>query len=282
MTSSESSYYLTDGLGSTMATVDSDGDVVNEYTYDVFGATRSESGAQDNEFQFAGQQVDGSTGLQYLRARYYDMETGRFISRDPILVEPGVVTSPYAYASGNPVNLTDPAGLCSLWVRIFDPTGYVNCVLEDVVGGLNEAEREYCVGHGLDRAQKCYDAHNAADEAVIAVTSVYGNRDDDVTAAFRHCLWSGFMACKFRSGQAKLFGDLHEDYAENENSDRQLALHNNRVGRLIGEYYRGRPNATKFIASECLRAVHDGRLFTDRHLFDEGAWDAVGTVGGGA
>ena len=67
-----------------MATVDSDGDVVNSYTYDVFGETRSESGAQANEFQFAGQQVDGSTGLQYLRARYYDMETGRFISpRNP-------------------------------------------------------------------------------------------------------------------------------------------------------------------------------------------------------
>ncbi len=86
VTSCESYYYLTDGLGSTMATVDSDGDVVNEYTYDVFGETRSESGAQDNEFQFAGQQVDGSTGLQYLRARYYDMEIGRFISRDPLAV----------------------------------------------------------------------------------------------------------------------------------------------------------------------------------------------------
>ncbi len=102
VTSSESYYYLTDGLGSTMATVDSDGDVVNEYTYDVFGATRSESGAQDNEFQFAGQQVDGSTGLQYLRARYYDMETGRFMSREPLECSRMVERHSFGYTGCRP------------------------------------------------------------------------------------------------------------------------------------------------------------------------------------
>jgi RHS repeat-associated protein len=63
------------------------------------------------EFQFAGEQVDGSTGLQYLRNRYYDMETGRFISRDPLSAMPGWVEHPYMYASANPVNLVDPLGL---------------------------------------------------------------------------------------------------------------------------------------------------------------------------
>jgi RHS repeat-associated protein len=37
------------------------------------------------------QWVDGSTGLQYLRSRNYDMETGRFISRDPLSSMPGWV-----------------------------------------------------------------------------------------------------------------------------------------------------------------------------------------------
>jgi hypothetical protein len=41
--------------------------VVNTYDYDVFGALRDSSGAQANDFTFAGEQVDGSTGLQYLR-----------------------------------------------------------------------------------------------------------------------------------------------------------------------------------------------------------------------
>jgi RHS repeat-associated protein len=82
VTPTETYHYLADGLGSTMKTVDSSGVMVNEYECDVYGTLRSSSGSQDNEFQFAGQQTD-PTGLQYLRARYYDMETGRLISRDP-------------------------------------------------------------------------------------------------------------------------------------------------------------------------------------------------------
>ena len=64
-------YYLGDGLGSTMKTTDSTGAVVNTYEYDVYGNVTSSSGAQPNEFEFAGEQID-PTGLQYLRARYYD------------------------------------------------------------------------------------------------------------------------------------------------------------------------------------------------------------------
>jgi len=39
------------------------------WDYDVFGGVRPTSGGQPNDFTFAGEQVDGSTGLQYLRAR---------------------------------------------------------------------------------------------------------------------------------------------------------------------------------------------------------------------
>ena len=49
-------YYLSDGLGSTMALTDADGDVVNGYDYDVFGALRDSSGSQPNDFTFAGEQ----------------------------------------------------------------------------------------------------------------------------------------------------------------------------------------------------------------------------------
>jgi hypothetical protein len=39
------------------------------WDYDVFGAVRDLTGSQPNDFTFAGEQTDGSTGLQYLRAR---------------------------------------------------------------------------------------------------------------------------------------------------------------------------------------------------------------------
>jgi RHS repeat-associated protein len=106
-------YYLTDGLGSTLALADDQGDVVNTYDYDVFGALRDSSGSQANDFTFAGEQVDDSTGLQYLRARYYDMETGRFIARDPINGNPRVPATQNAFPFGfnNPVTMVDPLGL---------------------------------------------------------------------------------------------------------------------------------------------------------------------------
>jgi RHS repeat-associated protein len=94
------------GLGSTTQLTGSTGAVVKTYQYDAYGSVRSQTGTQPNEFTFTGEQVD-SSGLQYLRARYYDGATGRFVGRDPL-----PLMQRYAYVGGNPVNLTDPSGLC--------------------------------------------------------------------------------------------------------------------------------------------------------------------------
>ncbi|MEO6045229.1 MAG: RHS repeat-associated core domain-containing protein [Tepidiformaceae bacterium] len=102
-------YYLADGLGSTMKTVDATGAVVNGYTYDIYGKKTSSTGSQPNEFDFAGQQTD-PTGLQYLRARYSDPETGGFVSRDPLSATPGWPGNPLGYVGGNPASRVDPSG----------------------------------------------------------------------------------------------------------------------------------------------------------------------------
>jgi RHS repeat-associated protein len=104
-------YYLTDGLGSTMKTVDASGNVVNAYEYDIYGAKTSSSGGQANEFDFAGQETDGSTGLQYLRARYYDPATGTFASREPLASMPKWTDGKFGYAGASPTNNVDPTGL---------------------------------------------------------------------------------------------------------------------------------------------------------------------------
>jgi len=101
-------YYLADGLGSTMAVVDSSGNSQKSYAYDVYGEA-TPSGGLASEFDFAGQQTDG-TGLQYLRARYYDPETGTFLSREPLAKAPSWLGNPTAYAAGNPARLSDPSG----------------------------------------------------------------------------------------------------------------------------------------------------------------------------
>jgi RHS repeat-associated protein len=97
--------------------------VVKTYGYDVYGKVTSSSGSAPNEFDFAGQQTD-PTGLQYLRARYYDPGTGRFLSRDPLSAGPGWSQHPLAYGNGNPARFVDPLGLCG-WTDPFGCAGDV-------------------------------------------------------------------------------------------------------------------------------------------------------------
>ena len=104
------SYYLADGLGSTMAVVDASGTVQTSYQYDVYGEVTGGSGSLANEFDFAGQQTD-PTGLQYLRARYYDPGTGVFLSRDPLAAETWWLSNGFGYGSCDPVAVTDPTGM---------------------------------------------------------------------------------------------------------------------------------------------------------------------------
>jgi YD repeat-containing protein len=51
-------YYLADGLASTTGLTDGEANLVGTYTYDVFGAIRSETGGQANDYRFTGQQLD--------------------------------------------------------------------------------------------------------------------------------------------------------------------------------------------------------------------------------
>ena len=103
---------LPDGLGSIRALTNSQGQITNTYDYDAFGNDRTPQPSRATGYGFAGEPVDPSTGLTYLRARYYDPITGRFTARDN-LVQGGPGTQGfdrYTYANNNPVNWTDPSG----------------------------------------------------------------------------------------------------------------------------------------------------------------------------
>ena len=102
-------YYHADGLGSIVALTDGTGKTAQAYEYDAFGRLHDRMNAIRQPYAFTGREWDKETGLYYYRARYYDAETGRFTTKDPIGFRGGV--NLYGYVGGNPVNFKDPAGL---------------------------------------------------------------------------------------------------------------------------------------------------------------------------
>ena len=104
--------YHYDTPGNTVAVTDDNGTVVESYNYDEFGATLTSSPANSsNPFRYVGEYgvLDEGNGLLYMRARYYDTNTGRFLSRDPLGFKGGDLNL-YAYVGGNPVDHVDPLG----------------------------------------------------------------------------------------------------------------------------------------------------------------------------
>jgi RHS repeat-associated protein len=74
------------------------------------GATLPTTG-QPQTKGYISERYDPETGLQYLHARYYDPDAGRFVTPDtwdPTLI--GVDINRYAYANDDPINLSDPNG----------------------------------------------------------------------------------------------------------------------------------------------------------------------------
>jgi RHS repeat-associated protein len=113
-------YYHLNHLGSAVALSSSTGALVERYDYDVFGSPQflsptylSQPGSTvDNPHLFAGRRYDAGTGLYYLRARWYEPNTGRFLQPDPAgfgNTDPRTLHR-YAYSANDPINNVDPSG----------------------------------------------------------------------------------------------------------------------------------------------------------------------------
>jgi RHS repeat-associated protein len=103
-------YHVNDGLGSVRQLVDAAGQVVQGYSFIPFGVPLGESGGEPDGF--TGEQWDASTGLVFLRARYYQPGTGRFVSKDSWegnLRQPQTLNG-FSYVENNAVNRADPTG----------------------------------------------------------------------------------------------------------------------------------------------------------------------------
>lgn len=101
------SYYHYDYRGSTTAITNEAQNVTHSYSYDPFGKVLAKTEADANPFQYVGQhgvQYESPT-LTFMRARYYDPTTGRFVSEDPIWH-----LNLYPYTDNNPITRIDSNG----------------------------------------------------------------------------------------------------------------------------------------------------------------------------
>ncbi len=124
---STTTYFHEDAVGSIRLVTDSNGNVVFSDNYQPFGQDNSSTGS--SIYKFTGKPVSQTTGLYYEYARWYDPTVGRFISPDPKkghLWDPQTLNQ-YVYAVDQPTGITDPSGMdgCGIFSSV---CGFANTV----------------------------------------------------------------------------------------------------------------------------------------------------------
>lgn len=103
-------YYEKDHLGSVRVVVNESKNIESWTDFYPYGKeSRSSSSINEPTENFTGHQLDIESSMLYAGARYYDNQTGRFISVDP-LTKNYPSLSPFVYAANNPSIMVDPDG----------------------------------------------------------------------------------------------------------------------------------------------------------------------------
>jgi RHS repeat-associated protein len=131
----EVNYYHYDGLGSIRMLTDSHGANTDSYDYEAFGVLLTQTGNTENNYLYTGEQIDPNTGNYYLRARYYNPASGRFLSMDSFggLSQNPMTLHKYLYANADPVKMIDPTGHFSL--GSFGTSNTIRGILITMKGG---------------------------------------------------------------------------------------------------------------------------------------------------
>jgi len=100
-------YIHGDNIGSSLIYTDENGNKIFGTNYLPFGKELNNYATINSKFKFTGKNYDADNGLNYFNARYYNPNTGSFVSNDPMFkTEDGG----YQYVNNNPLIITDPSG----------------------------------------------------------------------------------------------------------------------------------------------------------------------------
>lgn len=130
----------TDRLGNMIALTDSAKNVYRAYQYDPWGnhlAFQCCGDTTSHRPRWKGALWMGSeVGLYYMRARWYEPRTGRFLSEDPLGLGGGI--NQYVFGGDDPINRGDPTGRdwCepNFWYDVWECVGgegFYDCQMAD-------------------------------------------------------------------------------------------------------------------------------------------------------
>ena len=104
-------------------------------TYDAWGNVLDKSvsvpALATIRYRFQGREWSAATGLANFRMRWYDPETGRWLSKDPIGLSGGL--NLYAFCGNDAINQTDPHGCFGLSIGL---GGLVGGIVGAISGGI--------------------------------------------------------------------------------------------------------------------------------------------------
>ncbi len=133
----EPTYIHHDQLGSTRVLTNNSGEPAATFTYGSYGGLTAKTGAATTALGYAGEYTLGQSGLQYLRARFYDSTTAQFLTRDPGVE---VTQQPYAYAGDDSLTLYDRTGqACEEPVNF---GGFIHSVIPNPIDCFAEGAKE--------------------------------------------------------------------------------------------------------------------------------------------
>ena len=205
----EPTYLHHDQVGSTRMLTDATGEALASFTYEAYGQLAAKTGTATTPLGYAGQYTDVDTGLQYLRARFYDPATAQFPTRDPIEYLTG---QPYVYAFDNPLVYGDPTGLLGIALPLACATPVTAAICAGAASAAGTAAANACASNAT-----CSDA---VEEVAGKVEGVVNNvADDDDEAAEGSAPYDPSEAkeeCPTWEKGEKVFGDRGQRRTEDE------------------------------------------------------------------
>ena len=230
----------------------------------------------DCTFTFSAKERDSETGLSYFGSRYYSSDLSIWLSVDPMAHKyPSL--SPYVYCANNPVKLVDSDGEdygIPPWLLIKG----VARAMEATSANANLKTAAYTINHPINALRVGVSKYGgksissvASDFAINMSKAVELNATGEggKRNAIRHTLWQAILTNELGAEHAERIGNVHEsgptadlyqrNFIDKEEADKTVDQLNNKIGRSIGERFKGSDNVT--LAKQVAKELYNNGLW---------------------